>query len=192
METVNPLEREQFWSLVDKREPGECWPWKGTLDANGYGSFRVGGKARAAHRLAYTDAVGPIPKGLVIDHVWARGCTRTDCQNPNHLEPVTIAENTRRGFSPAAVSHRTNLCRNGHELVGDNVIVGTNGNRQCRTCRNAKVVEEFHAANPDAVRYKTGVCKRGHEKSPDDVGGCRACKYLTNRRRRERDQAARP
>jgi hypothetical protein len=41
----------------------------------------------------YEHHVGPIPDGLVIDHL----CRVHNCVNPEHLEPVTPAENTRRG-----------------------------------------------------------------------------------------------
>jgi hypothetical protein len=46
-----------------------------------------------AHRWMYEQKIGPIPKGLVIDHL----CRNTRCVNPDHLEPVTRGENTRRG-----------------------------------------------------------------------------------------------
>ena len=51
-----------------------------------------------AHRLAWEIVIGPIPDGLVLDHL----CRRPVCVNPSHLEPVTDAENLRR----AAVSRR--------------------------------------------------------------------------------------
>jgi hypothetical protein len=46
-----------------------------------------------AHRFAYLEFVGPIPDGLVLDHL----CRNKKCVNPDHLEPVTNAENLRRG-----------------------------------------------------------------------------------------------
>jgi hypothetical protein len=49
-----------------------------------------------AHRLVYELLVGPIPDGLVLDHLKSR-CTSRRCVRPDHLEPVTITENTRRG-----------------------------------------------------------------------------------------------
>jgi hypothetical protein len=45
------------------------------------------------HRFAYELLVGPIPAGLVLDHL----CRNRLCVNPNHLEPVTNSENPRRG-----------------------------------------------------------------------------------------------
>ena len=38
--------------------------------------------------------IGPIAPGLVADHL----CRNRDCINPHHVEPVEVAENTRRGM----------------------------------------------------------------------------------------------
>lgn len=73
------------------------WPWRGALNTNygkspdGYGTF----DHQQAHRWAYEHWVGPIPDGLIIDHV----CRVTNCVNPAHLEPVTYLENARRGIA---------------------------------------------------------------------------------------------
>ena len=76
-----------FWGQVDKTD--SCWLWTGHLDRNGYG--KVGN--RLAHRMAYTMVKGVIPEGLSLDHL----CRVHNCVNPDHLEPVTHAENVRRG-----------------------------------------------------------------------------------------------
>ncbi|MHB1432014.1 MAG: HNH endonuclease signature motif containing protein [Streptosporangiaceae bacterium] len=84
----------------------------------------------------YEALFGPIPPGLVIDHVAARGCTRTDCCSPEHLEAVTQAENTRRGrsFAPAnAAKNRCGTC--GAEFDMFNTYWRPNrGGRDCRRC----------------------------------------------------------
>lgn len=69
-----------------------CWIWQLTK-AQGYGKTKIRGKWHLAHRVFYEDHVAPIPEGLVIDHL----CCQRDCVNPDHMEPVTIAENVRRG-----------------------------------------------------------------------------------------------
>lgn len=75
-----------------------CWEWQRSLDRKGYGVRAVGKLNKRAHRVIYERLVGPIPEGLVLDHL----CEVHRCVNPEHLEPVTNAENVRR----AAASRR--------------------------------------------------------------------------------------
>lgn len=53
-------------------------------------------RIRFAHQVFYELHVGPIPRGLELDHL----CQNPSCVNPAHLEPVTHAENVRRGAKP--------------------------------------------------------------------------------------------
>ncbi len=68
-----------------------CWIYRGSTLA-GYGRTTWGGKAYKAHRFFYQVLRGQIPDGLHLDHL----CTDRACVNPDHLEPVTSTENTRR------------------------------------------------------------------------------------------------
>lgn len=71
-----------------------CWVWNWCVDPiSGYGVSNWNGKDCAAHRMMYLKQVGPIPEGLELDHL----CRVRACCNPHHLEPVTRAENVRRG-----------------------------------------------------------------------------------------------
>jgi len=79
---------EQF---IDRT--GECWVWTGVLSA-GYGQIWDKGRMRLVHRLMYELMVGPIPDGLVIDHL----CRNPRCCNPAHIEPVTQKVNVKRGL----------------------------------------------------------------------------------------------
>ncbi len=123
---------ERFWEKVDVRGPDECWPWLAGKVPGGYGAFFIAGKMLRSHRVAYELAIGPIPEGMVIDHVKARGCNGTDCTNPAHLEPVTVRENNLRGESPAAQNARKTHCARGHDLRGARRT--SKGWRYCRVC----------------------------------------------------------
>lgn len=75
-----------------------CELWTGGINPNtGYGNFSIGDKSYLAHRVAWELATSkPIPDGLHIDHVYAKGCRHRHCVKLTHLEPVTQAVNNRR------------------------------------------------------------------------------------------------
>ena len=126
---------ERFWSRVQKTDG--CWLWTAGKNNNGYGWFKVNGKMVLAHRFSYELHIGPIPEGLVLDHVKARGCTNRTCVNPAHLEPVTIGENTRRGDSGRIGGERQRSkthCLKGHEYSEKNTRIRPDGSRLCREC----------------------------------------------------------
>lgn len=129
---------ERFWDKVEHCEAGKCWPWIAARQHQGYGAFWMGGRMVPAHRAAYMLLVGPIPDGLVIDHL----CRNQACVNPAHMEPVTNAENLRRGNpgAPALMAAKTH-CKFGHPLSGENVYEHSfrlHGRRQCKTCSRAR------------------------------------------------------
>lgn len=113
-----------------------CWRWRAGRDKDGYGCMFFNaqrGKVRA-HRISYELARGPIPPGLVIDHL----CRVRHCVNPAHLELVSIAENTRRGEPCRARMAKTH-CPSGHPYDDANTRRNPNGGRACKAC-NRRVV----------------------------------------------------
>lgn len=70
-----------------------CWVWIRYCDRNGYGKVGRDGSMMLAHVAMWVDRNGPVPVGLELDHL----CRNPPCVNPAHLEPVTHAENMRRG-----------------------------------------------------------------------------------------------
>lgn len=134
-EYLAPERQRRFWRRIDQGKPEECWPWTGALTPKGYGRFspRVGGRAKHvfAQRYAYESQRGPVPEGLVIDHL----CRNRACCNPAHLEPVSVATNLHRGETWAARNAAKTACLNGHPFDAENTYVSPKGSRECRTCR---------------------------------------------------------
>lgn len=122
-------------SVLDRAIPGPggCLLWTGYTMKNGYGSVTRRGRKFLVHRLSYEQNIGPIPEGMVIDHVKARGCRHRNCVNPAHLEAVTQKENVWRGDNDKVAIARSNVCSQGHV---DDFTVLSNGGRRCRPCFN--------------------------------------------------------
>lgn len=84
--------------------PEECFGWSSRTSEQGYAMLWVNGGFRAAHRLAYVEAHGPIPVGYQVDHechnqdMTCPGgptCLHRQCTNPEHLAAKTRVENVR-------------------------------------------------------------------------------------------------
>lgn len=136
---------ERFWAKVGKTET--CWLWEACKNEAGYGLINVEGRSRLSHRIAYEMLVGPIPDGLHLDHT----CRVRHCVNPAHLEPVTNAENTRRGMWG-----NRQTCDKGHAYTVENVYIHPQrGTRMCRTCLR-------EAARRNGVKYRERRRARRH------------------------------
>lgn len=125
----------RFYSKAQPSDGG-CWLWTGTITTDGYAMFGVKRRNRLAHRLAYEQMIGPVPEGLVLDHL----CRVRNCVNPAHLDPVVQQVNVARGVGLAALTRRVGVCQRGHEMSGDNVVVipSDPGRRRCRKCQRIR------------------------------------------------------
>ncbi len=131
-------EKNTFETLLAKIEQvteSGCWIFMGHCNRDGYARVRFKGKQIKAHRLFYENFIGPIPSGLVLDHICRVRC----CVRPDHLEPVTNRTNTLRGIGVTAQNYRKTHCKNGHlfDLVIPNPVRMAAVQRVCSFCRIA-------------------------------------------------------
>lgn len=155
---------ERLMNAVVKTDDG-CWEYAKNLGSarNGYRQIQIeirdGRKIRkTAHRLVYESMVGPIPEGLVLDHLCRNRC----CVNPDHLEPVTQRENVLRGQGVAAKNAAKTHCPRGHEYDDENTGFTGEGHRYCRACNKAR------CAAYDAKRKVSSVATTPMGESPLD------------------------
>lgn len=109
-EAISLRRVQNFWSKVQKRGPGLCWPWRGVIKPNRRGKLGVDW----APRLAWRIQRGPIPKGLYVCHT----CDKGLCCNADHLFLGTQFDNmqdaSRKGRMSRGEAHWT---RRNPELV---------------------------------------------------------------------------
>lgn len=149
---MTDLKQRLYAKLAPCQEPGctcDCLRWTGWHDRGGYGRIRVGGGRKTrVHRAAWQIEVGPIPPGLVVDHVVSRGCKHRDCVRIDHLEPVTVAVNALRGNTLNAMNAAKTACHRGHPFDLANTYLTPDGKRQCRTCKRDQKRQALAAEEP--------------------------------------------
>lgn len=133
---------------VDKKT--NCWMWQKYISPDGYARTcyqRFFPNVTGAHRISYSLFRGPIPEGMVIDHL----CRTRSCINPDHMEVVTAIENNRRGIYPTHTHRngRKTHCKRGHPFNKKNTIM-VQGSRQCRACIYKKNLRRYYA-NRDEI-----------------------------------------
>jgi hypothetical protein len=137
-----------FWAKVDLGGPPPsdpwvpittgCWLWTDSVTRFGYGQFYIGKTDEGQnvivkpHRFAYELLVRSLEQWETIDHL----CRVGHCVNPDHMEPVTAAENRRRGRYP---QREQTHCKYGHPFDDGNTYLTPRGKRECRACWKRKI-----------------------------------------------------
>ncbi|MGN6128491.1 MAG: HNH endonuclease signature motif containing protein [Humibacter sp.] len=126
-------DQARFWVKVALPDSNGCMLWMAST-WDGYGRFKLGGAMRQAHRLSYAMAYGSVPAGLQLDHL----CRVRHCVAPDHLEPVTSQENSRRGSGVAAKNAAKTHCLRGHRYDDANTYIPPAGGRRCLACQRIR------------------------------------------------------
>lgn len=158
---VAPLE-VRFWAKVTKTET--CWIYT-TVSKGKYASVRDGDRTVLVHRLSYEWANGPIPEGMTIDHL----CKVSRCVRPDHLEAVTVAENSSR----ASKGRRQRFCKRNHDQSIHRVERKGNGG-YCGECarirqRVLKGSLGVNALGPQDAQVVPSVGGRGEHHEAGDA-----------------------
>ena len=134
----------KFMANVNKTE--DCWNWTGgTVQSNyyRYGRFKTAGKSYRAHRYAYQEMVGAIPKDMLVCH----HCDNPLCVNPDHLFLGTAQDNAS-------------------DMVSKNrQAKGTDINNAVLTAAKVKRIRRMYAK-----RYKNGKRKYTQQQIAERVG----------------------
>jgi hypothetical protein len=85
------LERQKNYRITDLGYSTPCWIWLGQT-VKGYGRIKFMGLTFAAHAMFYRQMHKGFNYKLELDHK----CKNKACVNPDHMEPITHAENLLR------------------------------------------------------------------------------------------------
>ena len=124
-----------------------CWIWTACLSESGYGLVTINRRLLRAHRVSYEAKFGPIPEGLVIDHV----CRQRSCVNPDHLRAVTHRENI---MAEGSLSITKRQAERTHCTKCESELVDVYGKRRCLPCRSEKVKVYYDKQNKKRAEKK--------------------------------------
>lgn len=101
----------------------KCWEWPFAKRPNGYGQRTYKGKTWGAHKAAFDEAYGPVPRGIWVLHI----CDNRLCVRPSHLFLGTPKDNQQDMVNKGRKKY---MC-----LIHDDWRICPNGKRCCKTCR---------------------------------------------------------
>jgi len=119
-----------------------------SINERGYAQEWFEGDKIYSHRLAWIQAYGEIPDGMVIDHkchneAALRGeceggnnCQHRACINIEHLELTTQSQNILNGLHSIDVKR---ACPKGHSYRDErNIMIRKSGKRECAECNRER------------------------------------------------------
>lgn len=134
---------------IDMGNGTPCWVWQRAIGTDGYGGTvdSESGRAKSAHRHYYEKFVGPIPLGMVVDHI----CRVRACVNPEHLQIVSNAENVRRGKAASLTWSTVRAIRKSDGTDAEIAALFGTSRRNVNAIRNGQTWVEAGAAEGQAA-----------------------------------------
>lgn len=125
-----------------------CWLWEAATGRGGYGMFKVAGRTRGAHRVAWEIYVGPIKGGLSVLH----RCDQPACVNPVHLFLGTHADNMadreNKGRTSRGARHRERAAR------------GENNGQAKLSAADVAAIKSSHGLTQASLAREYGVSRQ--------------------------------
>lgn len=126
----------------------ECWTWLACKQSGGRAQLRWRGRMESVYVLMYEEFIGPVPPGMILDHVChneaaLRGecdggddCPHHACCNPYHLTSKSQGQNLLDSpLTQASINKAKTHCDRGHEFNEENTGFKNNGRwRYCKPC----------------------------------------------------------
>lgn len=145
--------RVPFDYIVD--EATGCWIYQQGVGVWGYGAKRCPRRKKqtSAHVVYWERENGPVPEGLVVDHMCHNAdpdcpggaCMHRRCVNPAHLRAIPGGLNViASGRGPVAANAVKTHCDHGHEFTPANTYLRPDRTgRQCRACKRKRNSEAY-------------------------------------------------
>lgn len=132
----------------------ECILWDKAVSSTGYGQSWRNGKSVAAHRLAYEDAAGAIPLGMMVLHK----CDVKLCVNPDHLYLGTAKDNARDAVERGQIATGE---RHGTKTQPNRIIRGSRKPNAKLTAEQVQGIREIYKPRPtlDEIAQRYGVTR---------------------------------
>lgn len=164
--TRKPYPKKPFCLICD--EVNGCHIPRRRTTPQGYVNVFVNGKTMGAHCFCWEQENGPIPEGMVIDHIV---CRNPACCNPDHLRCVTYQiNNIENSTCGSAINAAKTRCFRGHEYSFTNTIIDQQGFRRCRACLSGDLRQLLKYEKPAelaAISHQLAAAESPHTVNAD-------------------------
>jgi len=162
-----PITVARFWSKVEVvRHASHCWPWRGNMKSDGYGHFKIKGKFKIAHRVAW-EIVNGEPLG---DRHCLHACDNPACCNPHHLRAGTAADNIADMWSRGRQRFASLAGERNPRALLTQADVDRIRARLADGETNRAVAADYPVSEGMVSRIKLGLSWRGSEQQRNEKG----------------------